>query len=66
MSDRFTVSAWRNRQLNQAFDLLGAGAVAPAKATVEVISGGKIYAYASKVDNATGDPTNIVAIPRPE
>lgn len=59
-----SVPARRNRQLNRVFQILGASPAQPAKATVRVLSGGPVYVYASKVDNATGDATNIVAVPR--
>jgi hypothetical protein len=62
-SRTYTVPGMRTLQVNKVFEALGASQAQPARALVRVLSGGPVYAYASKVDNATGDPTNIVAVP---
>jgi hypothetical protein len=52
-------------QINDVFTALGAGEVDVAYATVEVRTpGGRVWAYGSVVDNATGDPTTIPALSR--
>jgi hypothetical protein len=53
--------AWR--QINDVFGTTGAGSQDAAYAIVEVTSAnGSVWAYASVVDNATGDPTTIPVI----
>ena len=50
-------------QVDDVFAALGAGNLDVAYATVEVLTaGGRIWAYGSVVDNATGDPTTIPAL----
>jgi hypothetical protein len=57
-----TVSAWRNLQKNDVFGYLGVqGAHQGVLARVKVLAGGSVYAYASKIDNRTQDPTFILA-----
>ena len=52
-------------QINNVFGALGAGQADVAYATVEVLTpGGRIWAYGSVVDEATGDPTTIPALTR--
>jgi hypothetical protein len=52
----YPVAAYSNRQLNRIFDSLGAGSSGNAYALVEVTGGdGHVTAYASVVDNLTGD-----------
>ena len=52
-------------QINNVFGALGAGQADVAYATVEVSTpGGRIWAYGSVVDEATGDPTTIPALTR--
>jgi PKD repeat protein len=51
-----------NLQISRVFDAFGVGGEVPAAmAWVRVESGGRVYAYASKVDNRTGDPTFVQA-----
>lgn len=62
----FTVEPFSNTQVNGVFPELGAGSSDNAYATVEVVGGGgRVVAYASVVDNLTGD---AIAVPggRPE
>ena len=48
------------KQQNDIFGAVGAGTVDNGYAMVEVLTdGGRVWAYASVVDNATGDPTTI-------
>ena len=48
------------KQQNDIFGAVGAGTVDNGYAMVEVLTdGGQVWAYASVVDNATGDPTTI-------
>jgi len=48
------------KQQNDIFGAVGAGTVDNGYAMVEVMTdGGRVWAYASVVDNATGDPTTI-------
>jgi hypothetical protein len=55
-----TADPGRWKQENDIFGTSGAGEVEGAYATVEVETpGGRIWAYASVVDVATGDPTTI-------
>ncbi len=50
-------------QLDDVFAVLGAPSLDAAYATVEVMTaGGRVWAYGSVVDNATGDPTTIPAL----
>jgi len=50
-------------QIDDVFTSLGAGEVDEAYATVQVLTpGGRVWAYGSVVDNATGDPTTIPAL----
>jgi PKD repeat protein len=52
-------------QIDDVFSTLDAGVLDVAYATVEVLtSGGRVWAYGSVVDNATGDPTTIPALTR--
>ena len=47
-------------QINEVFDDLDAGSVASGFAELELVAGdGPVWAYASVVDNATGDATTI-------
>ena len=60
----FQVAPYANLQLNDVFQILNiTGAVDAARAQVKVISvsGGSIYAYASVVDNRTGDAIFVPA-----
>lgn len=55
-----TVAAGRWAQQYDLFADVGAGDRETAYATVEVETGGaRVWAYASLVDNLTGDPTTI-------
>ncbi len=55
-----TVAAGRYWQQDDIFGATGAGSQTLAYATVAVeTAGGKVWAYGSVVDNATGDPTTI-------
>jgi hypothetical protein len=55
-----TVAAGRYWQQDDIFATSGAGTRALAYATVEALTaGGRIWAYASVIDNATGDPTTV-------
>ncbi len=57
----YTVPAFSNQQVNGLFAALGAPASDNAYATLEVVGGsGRVTAYASVVDNRTGD---AIAIP---
>ena len=57
------VSANEYFQVDDVFTALGAGNLDVACATVEVLtSGGRVWAYGSVIDNATGDPTTIPAL----
>ena len=61
-SKQYTVPAYKNLQINQIFSDMGVtGDHAGAVAWVTVTSGGKVYAYASNVDNLTGDAEFIAA-----
>jgi len=52
----YPLAAFSNRQINRIFPALGAGASDNAYATVEVVGGnGRIEAYATTVDEVTGD-----------
>ena len=58
-----TVRANEYYQINDVFGALGAGETDVAYATVEVLTpGGRVWAYGSVVDEATGDPTTIPAL----
>ncbi len=58
-----TVRANEYFQIDDVFSALGAGELDTAYGTVRVLtSGGRIWAYGSVVDNATGDPTTIPAL----
>jgi len=60
--ESFSVAPWANRQVDRVFRALGVtGDHEVALATVEVTSGGTVYAYASNVDNRTGDAEFIPA-----
>ncbi len=51
--------------VNDVFARAGAGAQDLAYATVEVLTpGARVWAYASVVDNGTGDPTMVPMIVR--
>lgn len=55
-----TVPAGALRQENDVFASCGAGEAAIAWARIEVrTTGGAVFAYASVIDNATGDPTIV-------
>ena len=56
----FAVEPLSNTQVNDVFTVLGAGSSDNAYATVEVTGGGRVVAYASVVDNLTGD---AIAVP---
>lgn len=50
-------------QVDDVFRACGAGAAAVARGEVEVrTAGGKVFAYASVIDNATSDPTIVPVI----
>ncbi|MCG6964324.1 MAG: S8 family serine peptidase [Acidobacteria bacterium] len=52
----YPLAAFSNSQINRVFPALGAGSSDNAYATVEVVSGnGRIEAYATAVDEVTGD-----------
>jgi hypothetical protein len=59
------VPAGRWLQLDDIFTAVGAGPADLAYARVELLTeGGRAWAYASVIDNATGDPTTIgVVVP---
>ncbi len=60
-----TVPAGGWTQLNRVFDLAGVGECPLGWAEVEVLTGGcRVWAYASVVDNGSGDPTTIPVVPR--
>jgi uncharacterized repeat protein (TIGR01451 family) len=60
-----TVPGWKWLQVNDIFAATGAGNQSLAYATVEVQTpGGTVWAYASVIDAATGDPTTISVIER--
>jgi len=55
-----TVSAGQLNQVNDIFGYAGAGSQGIAYATVEVeTAGGRLWVYASVVDQNTGDPTTV-------
>jgi len=54
-----TVAAGRWFQVNDIFGSTNAGTHSLAYATVEVLEGESVWAYASVVDNSTGDATTI-------
>jgi hypothetical protein len=54
-----TVGAGAWSQVNDIFAATGSGSLALAYASVEVTSGNSLWAYASVVDNHTGDATTI-------
>ncbi len=55
-----TFPAWTARQYNRIFDVIGHDPSNNARAIVRVTGGGgKVLAYASVVDNRTGDPIYI-------
>ncbi len=57
------VAAGRWTQLDDVFGTLGAADAALAYGTVEVLTaGGTVWAYATVIDNATGDPTVVPVI----
>ncbi len=58
-----SLKAGEHRQLNQVLAANGLTNVTTARAEVEVMEGvGKIAAYASVVDNVTGDPLQVQAV----
>lgn len=58
----FNIEAYKNVQINDIFGYLNLNCnYNSAYAKVEVISGGRIYAYASVIDNRTGDAIFIYA-----
>jgi hypothetical protein len=62
-SGDFWVDPHANLQLDNAFQILNiTGDVDAAQAEVKVLSGGSIYAYASVVDNRTGDAIFVPAL----
>jgi PKD repeat protein len=57
------LAAGRWTQLDDVFARLGAGDAELAYGTVEVLTdGGRVWAYAAVIDNATGDPTIVPVI----
>lgn len=55
-----TIPAGEWYQLNDVFTVAGVSAADLATATVEVTTpGGRVWAYASVVDNGSGDPTTV-------
>jgi hypothetical protein len=61
----YTVPANQNFQINEVFSALSAPCASMgAYARVEVLSGGSIYAYASIIDNRTGDAIFIPGLER--
>jgi VWFA-related protein len=64
--DLITVPGGGWWQQDDIFGAVGAGNQDIAYATVEPLTtGGKVWAYASVIDNATGDPTMIALVPLP-
>ena len=59
-----SVPAGEWRQSNDVFSASGAGDQDVAFATVELTAGDAVWAYASLVDNRTGDPTTIAVAKR--
>ena len=58
-----TLKPYEFRQLDKAFELVTSDPVPDGTITVSTpLSGGRFFAYASVVDNLTGDPTTIPAI----
>jgi hypothetical protein len=61
-SKTYAVPAYLNVQINDIFADMGiAGDVPVARADVRILGGGPVYAYASVVDNSTGDAIFIPA-----
>ncbi len=61
-AETWDVGPNRNLQVDRIFEQLGVQGQHPAaRATVRVLSGGPVYAYASVADNATGDAIFIPA-----
>ncbi len=61
----YSVAGFEHLQINRVFDDMGvSGEHQAALAIVEVLSGGRIYAYASNIDNRTGDGELIPAMRR--
>ncbi len=59
---QYTIRPFSNTQVNRIFEDLGAGSSPNAYARITVTSGqGRVVAYASVVDNATGDAIYIPA-----
>ena len=52
-----------HRQVNDVFAATGAAALDLARCKVEVAGDGRVIAYASVVDNMSGDPIYIPATP---
>jgi hypothetical protein len=62
----YSVAAQQHLQVNRIFQAMGLSAPYPsAMATVRVLSGGRVYAYASNVDDRTGDAELIPAVRAP-
>jgi hypothetical protein len=61
-----TVPAGGWTQINDVFHAAGVSGEDLARATVSVTTaGGKVWAYASVVDNQSGDPTTVPVLPPP-
>lgn len=59
----YTVEGWKNLQVNNIFLDMGITSdVNFADAKITVVSGGSVVAYASVVDNKTGDAIFIPAM----
>jgi len=57
------VPAWRWTQVNDVFAAAGVPGISLAYAQVQVhTSGSRVWAYASVVDNATGDPATVLMV----
>ncbi len=58
------MAAGQWEQVNDVFQVIGAGNRDIAHATVEVLSPTDLaWAYASVIDSATNDPTTVVLLP---
>jgi len=63
LTSNLTVSAHEYFQIDDVLAALGVGDLDLAYATIEILTaGGRVWAYGSVVDNATGDPTTIPAL----
>ena len=59
----YIINGYKNLQINGIFSDMGiSGDVSYSYAKIKVLSGGSIFAYASVVDNKTGDAIFIPAM----